>query len=172
MNEKEFLNNGEYICAYCLNKNEDKLCDAYYRCCDEMNKLKTTYSDYLERQIEQLQQENQQLKEQMISLYQEFKLNNVSTATEHQMICMEKEIHKKEVSGLKEQIKELEQSKLVMIDYEDIQQQFKQRDEVIDEAIKFIKEETNSMSAGLGIKKSIHTYKLLDILQKYKGDSK
>lgn len=65
MNEKQFLNNGEYICAYCLNKNEDRVCDDYYQCCNEMNKLENSYSNYLEKQIKQLQQENEQLKEQL-----------------------------------------------------------------------------------------------------------
>lgn len=60
MNEKNFLNNGEYICTYCLNKNEDRLCNDYYQCCDEMNKLKNAYSDYLEKQVEQLQREIKQ----------------------------------------------------------------------------------------------------------------
>lgn len=51
----------------------------------------------------------------------------------------------------------------------ELKQQLKQRDDVIDEAIVFIKKETQSMSAGLGINKCINTYKLLSILNKRGG---
>ena len=54
MNEKEFFNNREYICAYCLNKNEDKLCDDYSNDCNKVNVLRNDYSDYLEDCITEL----------------------------------------------------------------------------------------------------------------------
>ncbi len=50
----------------------------------------------------------------------------------------------------------------------ELKEKLQQREEIIEKAIKFIYEETDSMSAGLGIKKCIYTYKLLDILKKYK----
>jgi len=43
-------------------------------------------TEYLENQNIQLQQENQQLKEQMVNLYEEFRLNNVSSTTQYRKI--------------------------------------------------------------------------------------
>ncbi len=116
-----------------------------------------------------LEKENQQLKEQMVNLYQEFKLNNVSTATQYQMINMQNEIHIREVSKLKKHIEYLEQ-------------QLKQEDEVIDDVIELVnsnpivfKDEnyidietiTNCEDA------EVHFIRdLKNILQRYKGDNR
>ena len=113
--------------------------------------------------------ENQQLKEQMVNLYQEFKLNNVNTATQYQMINMQNEIHIREVSKLKKHIEYLEQ-------------QLKQEDEVIDDVIELVnsnpivfKDEnyidietiTNCEDA------EVHFIRdLKNILQRYKGDNR
>lgn len=113
-----------------------------------------------------LMQENQQLKEQKNKALNYIKNYN----------SMEFRHQDKKVMDRLDIIKRILNNRL-NFEVEDIEiiklkKQLKQRDEVIDEAIEFIKEETDSMSAGLGIKKSINTYKLLDILQKYKGDNK
>lgn len=61
MSEEEALKNQEFICAYCIDVEEFK-CDDVVQNCEEMNKLKNSYSNYLEKQIEQLQQENNHYK--------------------------------------------------------------------------------------------------------------
>ncbi len=60
-NEKEFFNNKEYICAYCLNKREDRLCDDFSNDCGKVNVLRNDYSDYLENCITKLLSKKQQL---------------------------------------------------------------------------------------------------------------
>ena len=62
MSEGEALKNQEFICAYCIGEKGFK-CDDYAQYCEDMNKLKTSYGYYLERKIEQLQRENEELKE-------------------------------------------------------------------------------------------------------------
>ena len=74
MNEKEFLNNREYICAYCLNKNEDKLCDDYSNDCDKVNMLRNDYSDYLEDCITELFDKKQQFISFLEDKIKEYKL--------------------------------------------------------------------------------------------------
>ena len=101
--------------------------------------------------------ENQQLKEQMVNLYQEFKLNNVNTATQYQMINMQNEIHIREVSKLKKHIEYLEQ-------------QLKRKDEAFVKAINKLKHAIDHLDKI----DMLHPFEneLLEILQKYKGDNK
>lgn len=118
------------------------------------------------KEISNMKQENQQLKEQLVNSYQEFKLNNVSTATEHRMICMQDEIHKEEVDKLKEHINYL-------------QDQLKQRDEVIDDTIKFcnylLENKEVEIDGEVYFKHScddIITNAVLKRLQRYRGNNK
>lgn len=55
MSEEEFIKTEEYLCAYCR-KTKEIQCNDYFQCCDEMNKLKNKYTDYLENIITDLQQ--------------------------------------------------------------------------------------------------------------------
>ncbi|MDE6284761.1 MAG: hypothetical protein K2M17_03365 [Bacilli bacterium] len=131
-----------------------------HKCCAESILCIETY-------MYRLEQRNQQLKEQMVNLYKEFKLKNVTTATEHKIVCFQDEIHKSEVSKLREQLQ--------------------QKDKVIDEAIIHIKKNTRYYDPeyseiygelcdipGTG---DIRTHvvlddeKLLSILYRYKGGS-
>ena len=90
MNEKEFFNNREYICAYCLNKNEDKLCDDYSNDCNKVNVLRNDYSDYLEDCITELLDEKQQLisflKDNIKKLNNQIKIKEITQQSNFELL--------------------------------------------------------------------------------------
>lgn len=136
-----------------------KYCDYVSKCsriCEYnsiMCRLHRSFPKIVDKSYEELQQESQQLKEQMVNLYKEFELNNVNTATEYHLKRFEFEINKRREENLKSQI-------------EYLQEQLQQRDEVIEECIESIQNFMTHIDDGF----CADMMTFIDILNKYKGE--
>lgn len=150
MNEEieKFLNNEEYILVYRSNY-------------DSARQVNQELIDYVKR----LQQENQQLKEK-ISCLQGLITNKIMVSEGYESV-------------LKDKFNELELKYIASTDScNDLERRLKQSEEVIDEAIKYIKDKVrvipfdeNGEGGGLELV-DYDIPELLEILQRYKGDNK
>lgn len=163
---KMYLESEKTILAYLENLTNGAL--NHYKASTTVMMMKNSIKDY----INQLQQKNQQLKEQKNKA-----LNYIENYN-----SMEFRYQDSKVIDKLNIIKNILNNRL---DFEDediekikLKKQLKQRDEVIDEAIDFIKKHSKQCLSNKENDISIignfmwHTDKLLEILQKYKGDSK